>query len=203
MKTLLYLIFSFTFILSSCSTSSRSYSYKSKHKKSRKYKAPKSSSTYSSNSKRKNSSTSKKTKRAYRSTEYKNRNGVTTYAENFKGTPYVYGGKNTSGFDCSGFITHVYNDKGFKLAGNSRTLATMGRRKSLSKAQQGDLIFFGKSGKVSHVAIVVKNTPGVLEVIHATSSRGVVRENISGSTYWTPRILFVRDVISDTSLAAH
>jgi cell wall-associated NlpC family hydrolase len=58
------------------------------------------------------------------------------------------------------------------------------------------LIFFGKNGKVSHVAMVVSNTYEGISVVHSTTSKGVMVQNITKSTYWKPKILFARDVIS-------
>ena len=187
-KTLLFFLFSFSIIFTSCSSTSRSYSNKSKHHKSK---------SYSHRSK-----TTKKSNSTYRNKELSARNGIANYANNFKGTPYLYGGKSPNGFDCSGLITHVYNKKGIALHGNSNSLSKMGKQVSLNRAKAGDLIFFGSKSRVSHVAIISQNKNGILEVIHATSSRGVVRENIAGSSYWTPKILFVRDVLSQSELTA-
>lgn len=40
---------------------------------------------------------------------------IAAYAQNFLGTPYVYGGSSTSGFDCSGFTKYVYGQFGYTL----------------------------------------------------------------------------------------
>lgn len=197
-KTLLYVLFSFSLLFSSCSTTSKNYSSKKYHSKS-KVKTHRKSTKTESYSNRSGSAKKRTTSRA--SSELSTRNSITNYAVNFKGTPYIYGGKSPQGFDCSGLITHVYKNKGIALSGNSTTLSKMGRKVSLNRAKIGDLIFFGSNGRVSHVAIISQNKNGVLEVIHATSSRGVVKENIAGSKYWTPKILFVRDVLSNTELA--
>jgi len=193
-KTLLYITFSFALVFSSCSTSSRNYSSTKSHSKSKKYKKARSSKseTYSHS----NHSSSTKARKLVQT-----RTGISHSASKFKGAPYVYGGKKPNGFDCSGFITYVYNNQGIDVFGNSRSLATQGRRINLKQAKKGDLLFFGNNGKVSHVAIIISQSSGVLEVIHATSSRGVVQENIAGSKYWTPKIMFVRDVLTQEVLA--
>jgi probable lipoprotein NlpC len=53
----------------------------------------------------------------------------------------------------------------------------------------GDLVFFrpNKVGKVFHVALVVDNNRDGVIVIHSTSSRGVVEENITKSSYWSKK----------------
>lgn len=194
-KTLLYLLISFSVLFTSCSSSSRHHSSSKSYSKSKRDVSRKSSRKKSTTRTSTASSKSKKSS----SGASRTRTNITSFANNFSGIPYVYGGKTPSGFDCSGFITHVYNEKGISLYGNSTTLSKMGVRKSLRSASKGDLLFFGKNGKVSHVAIIVNNNGGKLEVIHATSSRGVVQEDIAGSKYWTPKIMFVRDVLSNSS----
>ncbi len=187
-KTLLYLLFSFSLLLSSCASHSKKYSSKKQH-------------TSRAITKSKKRSSSRSTKPSPTRKEYTQRTAVANFATVFKGTPYLYGGKTPKAFDCSGFVTHVYNQQGIQLSGNSTSLSKLGEPVSLKRAKKGDLIFFGKNGRVSHVAIISQNKSGVLEVIHATSSRGVVKENIAGSSYWTPKILFVRDVIGSEVLA--
>jgi len=65
----------------------------------------------------------------------------------------------------------------------------------MGQLKEGDLVFFGSKRKVSHVAIVASVEKNKIEVIHSTSSRGVVIDNISNSDYWQKRYLFGRDVL--------
>ena len=129
------------------------------------------------------------------------RESLITYANSLQGTPYVYGGKKRSGFDCSGFVSHVYSNQGLVVEGNSNYQATLGKKIPVRNAKVGDLIFFGKGKRISHVALVAKKTRNQLVVIHCTSSRGVVQQDIQNSEYWQPKILFACDVVSETSLA--
>jgi cell wall-associated NlpC family hydrolase len=76
-------------------------------------------------------------------------------------------------------------------------LAKKGRNKSKEDLGPGDLVFFGDSDRISHVAIVASHNGDSLTVIHATTSAGVKVDNINGSAYWESRFLFGRDILSD------
>jgi cell wall-associated NlpC family hydrolase len=127
------------------------------------------------------------------------RSEIATYAHQQIGTRYVYAGKNPQGFDCSGFVFFVMKKYDIAVSGSSRTQEKYGTKVSLSNAKAGDLIFFrrSKKGDVFHVAIVYANDKNGLQVVHSTSSRGVVLDNISNNSYWSPKISTGRDVISD------
>jgi len=112
------------------------------------------------------------------------------------GTTYKYAGKDPKGFDCSGFTSYVMKSQGITISSSSKMQATEGKPVPLNKVKPGDLIFFGKNGKVSHVAMVVSNTSEGITVVHSTTSKGVIVQNISTSSYWKPKIMFARDVIS-------
>jgi len=84
----------------------------------------------------------------------------------FLNVPYLWGGKNAMGMDCSGFTQTVMSLFGKQLLRNASEQATQGRAiKDLKKSQAGDLVFFDHyeqsavsdqySGKISHVGIVI------------------------------------------------
>lgn len=103
------------------------------------------------------------------------------YAKQFLGNPYVWGGTSlTNGADCSGFVLSAYKNFGYTLPHYSGSQANMGTKISLSEAQPGDLIFYGKNGTINHVAIYIGNG----QVIHASSPTTGIR--ISNSQYRTP-----------------
>lgn len=127
------------------------------------------------------------------------RNKITTYSKNYVGVKYKYAGKDPKGFDCSGFTSYVMGKHNVAISSSSKAQATQGKAISVNKVKPGDLIFFGKTGgkNVSHVALVVANEADGIYVIHSTTSKGVMVQNISKSSYWKPKILFARDVLSD------
>ena len=124
------------------------------------------------------------------------RNNLAKSSKKYVGVKYKYAGKDPKGFDCSGFTSYVMKSEGVTISSSSKAQATQGKPVPINKVKPGDLIFFGKRGKVTHVAMVVSNTSAGITVIHSTSSKGVMVQNISTSTYWKPKILFARDVLS-------
>lgn len=129
------------------------------------------------------------------SKEQKLRNDITQLAQEYIGVKYKYAGKSPNGFDCSGFTGFVFEKFEINLSSSSQAQATTGKKIPLNKAQSGDLLFFGKRGKINHVALILSNSSDGIEVIHSTSSSGVMVQNVSQSDYWKPRILFARSVI--------
>ena len=74
---------------------------------------------------------------------------VVSYATQFVGHPYVWGGTSlTSGADCSGFVQSVYANFGVSLPRTSYEQQNAGYEVSYADAQPGDLICYG-----GHVAI--------------------------------------------------
>lgn len=103
------------------------------------------------------------------------------YAKQFVGNPYVWGGTSlTNGADCSGFVMSVFKNFGYSLPHYSGSQANSGTKISMSEAQPGDLIFYGKNGTINHVAIYI----GGGQVVHASSpSTGI---KISSYNYRSP-----------------
>lgn len=124
---------------------------------------------------------------------------IVDHARELLGIKYKYGGnKPKEGFDCSGFTRYLYQNAGLDLPRVSRDQANLGKLKNFGNARPGDLVFYrkGRPASVFHVSVVVDVKPGELWVVHATSSRGVFRENILASSYWKPKIYQVRDVLN-------
>ncbi len=102
------------------------------------------------------------------------------------GIRYVRGGTSPeSGFDCSGFVRHVYqNTIGLLLPRTSAEMAQRGSKVDKKELQPGDLVFFNTLRRAfSHVGIYV----GDGKFVHAPSSGGAVRVEEMSSPYWQQR----------------
>ncbi len=97
------------------------------------------------------------------------------------GAPYRYGGTTRAGADCSGFVWAVYrNAYGIQLPRTTAQQASETRRIRQHRLQEGDIVFFRTKGrKTSHSGIYLGNG----YFIHASSSRGVIVNNLSESYY--------------------
>jgi len=89
---------------------------------------------------------------------------VCTVAQTLLNAPYLWGGKNAMGMDCSGFTQVVYSVFGINLLRNAREQITQGIEvASLAEAQPGDLAFFDhadrdpKATNISHVGLLLNS----------------------------------------------
>lgn len=94
-------------------------------------------------------------------------------AERWIGVPYCLGG-NDKCVDCSGLAQAVYTRIGIPLPRTAEEQSKVGKFVPLDAVEIGDLLFFGKRNRVTHVAIYAGNG----EVIHSSTSRGVVRDRL-------------------------
>lgn len=101
------------------------------------------------------------------------------------GTKYTFGGtKPSTGFDCSGYITYVFNNAG--ISTTRKTAAGFyNTAKKVSTPQVGDLVFFANTYKagISHAGIYIGNN----QMINASDS-GVTIANIY-SPYWKKHLV--------------
>jgi cell wall-associated NlpC family hydrolase len=97
-------------------------------------------------------------------------NHAVNIATQYIGTPYVYGGAQPGGFDCSGLTQYVYGQLGKYLPRSAEQQYEYVQKIPQSWVQKGDLIFFGSPGAVYHVGIYVGN--GMIE--HAPTPGQVV-----------------------------
>lgn len=114
------------------------------------------------------------------------RQEVASYALNFVGNPYVWGGTSlTKGADCSGFVQSIYKQFGYTLPRVSKDQAKTAGYCNVTPDEAhllpGDLIFYTDSkGVVNHVAMYI----GDGKIVHAASKKqGII---VSGYKIYTP-----------------
>lgn len=117
------------------------------------------------------------------------RSEAVRYAKTLVGSGYRYGGTDKRGFDCSGFTSYVMRHIGMSIPRTSAQQASGGQQIHWKNAQSGDLVFFGRGGKIDHVGIVESNRGRQLYVIHSTTSAGVRVDEVLNHPYWSSRIL--------------
>jgi cell wall-associated NlpC family hydrolase len=118
-------------------------------------------------------------------------NTLTRSALRFLGTPYVFGGTSGYGFDCSGYVQHVYAMLGIHLPRTADAQYYAGSR-PVGGVKTGDLVFFQTyEPGPSHVGIYIGNG----HFVHASSSHGVMVSSLSDS-YWSARYLGAKRVMA-------
>jgi len=121
------------------------------------------------------------------------RQEVASYALNFVGNPYKWGGTSlTKGADCSGFVQSIYKQFGYTLPRVSKDQAKSAGycdvKPDLDHLLPGDLIFYtNKKGVVDHVAMYI----GDGKIVHAANKK----DGIKVSSYKTRTPYKARRVI--------
>ncbi len=104
------------------------------------------------------------------------REELVAFAKSLIGVPYKYASTDPAqGFDCSGFITYVFNHFNIAVPRSSVDFTNVGEEVEIDEAQAGDLILFTGTDStdrtVGHMGIIVNNGSGKTEFIHSTSGK--------------------------------
>ena len=118
------------------------------------------------------------------------RSSVVSYAVQFLGNPYVWGGTSlTNGTDCSGFTMSVMSHFGVSLPHHAASQAGCGSSVSAGSMKPGDLVFYSNGSGINHVAIYIGNG----QVVHASNPKSGIK--ISSWNYRTPAA--IRNVLGN------
>lgn len=113
------------------------------------------------------------------------------YALSLEGTPYRWGESSPDvGFDCSGFVWHVYRQFGYSIPRTARQIAEELPAVETEDRRPGDLLVFNYGDKpFAHVGLYLGNDT----FIHASSGKAesVVVSNLD-TPYWWGRFAGVR-----------
>jgi cell wall-associated NlpC family hydrolase len=118
---------------------------------------------------------------------------LTRNAMRFLGVPYVFGGTSTSGFDCSGYVQHVFAMLGRSIPRTADAQYYAGKQIAGGSGHMvaGDLVFFQTYTEgPSHVGIYLGND----RFVHASSSRGVTVSSLHDH-YWQAHYLGAKRLI--------
>lgn len=113
-------------------------------------------------------------------------------AEKYLGTPYVWGGTTTRGFDCSGFVQYVYRECGYTINRTAAQIYREGTYVDKSELQVGDAICFAShTESIGHVGIYI----GDGQFIHASSGAGCVVISKLDLSYYASHYVGARHIV--------
>jgi cell wall-associated NlpC family hydrolase len=113
-------------------------------------------------------------------------------AKRFLGIPYLWGGRSSFGFDCSGFTQMLLHERGLNMPRDADQQAAWTGLVPVERndLQAGDLIFFGSSPKnISHTGMYI----GDGQFIHdSTTGHPVVQISRLDDQPWTRLLVACR-----------
>lgn len=127
---------------------------------------------------------------------------LVSFAKTLIAVPYKYASVDPAeGFDCSGFITYIFNHFNIAVPRSSVDFTSLGKDVALQQAQPGDLILFTGTDSsvrvVGHMGLIVAAQNGQVDFIHASSGKadGVVITPLND--YYNGRFVKVIRVFPD------
>jgi cell wall-associated NlpC family hydrolase len=123
---------------------------------------------------------------------------ITAYGLKLQGTPYLTAGTTCDGFDCSGFIHHIFGHYGVDLPHASALLIKEGTEIPLAEVRKGDLLIFTGTDSLvrspGHVGVVITEAGESPAFVHSSSVGGVKISKVAGTGY-QKRFLQARRVL--------
>lgn len=112
---------------------------------------------------------------------------IVAYGIKLMGVPYLPAGITCEGFDCSGFVYHIFQKYGVDLPHSSALLAQEGTTVALENTRKGDLLIFTGTNKADrtpgHVGVVITEPGQTIAFVHASSVGGVKISKVKGTGY--------------------
>ncbi|GAA3578500.1 C40 family peptidase [Snuella lapsa] len=122
---------------------------------------------------------------------------IISYAKQFEGVRYKWGGTTENGMDCSGLVFESFRTFNILLPRISRDMAKKGHKVPLNKVKNGDLLFFktqNRRNTINHVGLVITSTNKIIKFIHATTRKGVIVSSLT-ENYWKTSFVEARRVL--------
>jgi len=130
------------------------------------------------------------------------RDSLVAFANRLLGVPYLYGSADPSkGFDCSGFITYVFNHFNMQVPRSSYEFGNMGIRRSVSTCRVGDLLLFTGTNPqertIGHMGIVCDTSQPAPSFLHSSSGKAAgVTITRMDNPFYQERLMEVIDILS-------
>ena len=123
---------------------------------------------------------------------------IVSRARTMIGMPYVRGGRNPGGFDCSGLVQWAYKNEGISLPRTAREQSQVGTRiTDVEEMRAGDIVAFRHPRRGYHTGIYV----GDGKFIHSPHRRDRVKISSLSDPYFRTTFLGARRVSADAEAA--
>ena len=111
---------------------------------------------------------------------------IIAYGKYFLGKPYRF--KTSSGaiFDCSGFLSYIFNEKNYKIPHSSGAIFNFSKPIQLNDVKKGDMLFFKgrnlESSRIGHVSMVIDVNEHGPVMMHS-GRKGIIIEEYAQPYY--------------------
>lgn len=127
------------------------------------------------------------------------RDSIVGFGMELLGTPYVQAASSKNGFDCSGFVFHVFQHYKIPVPRSSSQFSNFGKKIPIESVRKGDILVFLSPTRnvIGHVGIVTNPKGKHSDFIHASSGSEmkVIITSLKKEGY-TRRFVKAVDVIS-------